>query len=147
MRPFSSTDLARSAIPGNSPRTASRTLLLIRPPPVFRSPALAGDHARAARRPEGSRPLGLAASERDLRRSVRTTPSTVEGMIYVTATESDTIRAIEAETISARFARGWHCLGLAEKFKDGTPHTVDAFGQRLVVFTGEDGTINVLDAY
>ncbi|WP_174550978.1 Rieske 2Fe-2S domain-containing protein [Actinomadura macra] len=68
-------------------------------------------------------------------------------MIHVTATESDTIRAIEAEAISARFARGWHCLGLAGRFKDGTPHTIDAFGQRLVVFTGEDGAVNVLDAH
>lgn len=68
-------------------------------------------------------------------------------MIHVTATESDAVRAIEAEAIARRFARGWHCLGLAEKYRDGKPHTVDAFGQKLVVFTGEDGTTNVLDAY
>ncbi|MEU8799316.1 Rieske 2Fe-2S domain-containing protein [Spirillospora sp. NPDC048819] len=68
-------------------------------------------------------------------------------MIYVTATESDAVRAIEAEAISSRFARGWHCLGLAEKFKDGKPHTVNAFGQKLVVFTGADGKTNVLDGY
>ncbi|TDD91088.1 3-ketosteroid-9-alpha-hydroxylase subunit A [Actinomadura darangshiensis] len=68
-------------------------------------------------------------------------------MIHVTATESDAVRAIEAETISRRFARGWHCLGLAETYRDGKPHTVDAFGQKLVVFTGADGKTNVLDAY
>ncbi|QFG24473.1 Rieske 2Fe-2S domain-containing protein [Actinomadura sp. WMMB 499] len=65
----------------------------------------------------------------------------------MTAAESDAIRRIEAEAISSRFARGWHCLGLAEKFKDGKPHTINGFGQKLVVFMGEDGTINVLDGY
>ncbi|WP_141582177.1 Rieske 2Fe-2S domain-containing protein [Actinomadura sp. WMMA1423] len=68
-------------------------------------------------------------------------------MIHVTATESDAVRAIEAGAIQRRFARGWHCLGLAEKFRDGKPHTVNAFGQKLVVFTGEDGKTNVLDGY
>ncbi|KAB2383623.1 Rieske 2Fe-2S domain-containing protein [Actinomadura montaniterrae] len=68
-------------------------------------------------------------------------------MIHVTATEPDAVRKIEAEAISSRFARGWHCLGLAEKYKDGKPHTVNAFGQKLVVFTGEDGKTNVLDGY
>ncbi|RSN63788.1 Rieske 2Fe-2S domain-containing protein [Actinomadura sp. WAC 06369] len=65
----------------------------------------------------------------------------------MTAAESDAIRRIEAEAISSRFARGWHCLGLAEKFKDGKPHTINGFGQKLVVFMGEDGKINVLDGY
>lgn len=46
-----------------------------------------------------------------------------------------------------RFARGWHCLGLAEPFRDGQPHAVQAFGNKLVVFAGEDGVLNVLDAY
>ena len=68
-------------------------------------------------------------------------------MIHVTATESDAVRAIEAEAISRRFARGWHCLGPAEKYRDGKPHTVHAFGQKLVVFTGADGKTNVLDGY
>ncbi|MFI0355351.1 Rieske 2Fe-2S domain-containing protein [Actinomadura sp. 9N407] len=68
-------------------------------------------------------------------------------MIHVTAAESDAIRVIEAEEISTRFARGWHCLGLSDGFKDGKPHTINAFGQKLVVFQGEDGKINVLDAY
>lgn len=65
----------------------------------------------------------------------------------MTAAESDAIRAIEAEAIPNRFARGWHCLGLSETYRDGKPHSVNAFGQKLVVFQGEDGALNVLDAY
>ncbi|MFI6517677.1 Rieske 2Fe-2S domain-containing protein [Spirillospora sp. NPDC050679] len=65
----------------------------------------------------------------------------------MTAAETDAIRNIEAEAISARYARGWHCLGLAAGFKDGRPHGIDAFGRRLVVFAGENGRLNVLDAY
>ncbi|WP_067168739.1 Rieske 2Fe-2S domain-containing protein [Microtetraspora niveoalba] len=56
-------------------------------------------------------------------------------------------RVIEAAPPPARFARGWHCLGLADSFKDGRPHAVEAFGTKLVVFQGEDGALNVLDAY
>ncbi len=63
-----------------------------------------------------------------------------------TGTDVD-VREIEAARITTRFARGWHCLGLAERFRDGEPHTVNAFGQKLVVFAGQDGTLNVLDAY
>ncbi|MFH8441581.1 Rieske 2Fe-2S domain-containing protein [Streptomyces sp. NPDC018026] len=59
----------------------------------------------------------------------------------------DDVRAIEAAAAPTRFARGWHCLGLAEKYKDGKPHAVTAFGQKLVVFQAGDGTLNVLDAY
>lgn len=67
----------------------------------------------------------------------------------MTATRSDHdgIRAIEAKAPPTRFARGWHCLGLSERFKDGEPHAIRAFGQDLVVFRGDDGTINVLDSY
>ncbi|HQR03057.1 MAG: Rieske 2Fe-2S domain-containing protein [Proteobacteria bacterium] len=54
---------------------------------------------------------------------------------------------ITAGPIPERYARGWHCLGPALKFKDGKPHTVDAFGTRLVVFQGEDGKLNALDAW
>lgn len=58
------------------------------------------------------------------------------------------IREIEAESAPARFARGWHCLGLLRDFADGNPHTVEAFGTKLVVFRGESGgKINILDAY
>ncbi|WP_373300484.1 Rieske 2Fe-2S domain-containing protein [Amycolatopsis deserti] len=57
------------------------------------------------------------------------------------------VRTIDAGAPPARFARGWHCLGLAETFRDGKPHAVNAFGTKLVVFAGEDGELNVLDAY
>ncbi|MGW5648158.1 Rieske 2Fe-2S domain-containing protein [Saccharopolyspora sp. NPDC003752] len=61
--------------------------------------------------------------------------------------DEDEIRNIEAAEINARFTRGWHCLGLARDFSDGKPHTVAAFGGKLVVFEGQDGTLNALDAY
>ncbi|MCX5407960.1 3-ketosteroid-9-alpha-hydroxylase subunit A [Streptomyces sp. NBC_00335] len=57
-------------------------------------------------------------------------------------------RVIEAAAVPARFARGWHCLGLAASFKDGTPHEIQAFGTKLVVFQGADsGELSVLNAY
>lgn len=59
----------------------------------------------------------------------------------------DDVRAIEAAAAPTRFARGWHCLGLSEKYRDGKPHAVRAFGQKLVVFRAGDGTLSVLDAY
>ncbi len=67
----------------------------------------------------------------------------------MTAVESehDGVRGIEAEAAPTRFARGWHCLGLSERFKDGRPHSIRAFGQKLVVFQSGDGELNVLDAY
>jgi 3-ketosteroid 9alpha-monooxygenase subunit A len=63
-----------------------------------------------------------------------------------TAPESG-VRAIEAAAAPTRFARGWHCLGLADRFRDGKPHSIQAFGQKLVVFQSGDGRLNVLDAY
>src|ERR1700754_3974524 len=57
------------------------------------------------------------------------------------------VREIQTSPIPTRFARGWHCLGPASMFKDGKPHAVDAFGTKLVVFQGEDGKLNVLNAY
>jgi 3-ketosteroid 9alpha-monooxygenase subunit A len=59
----------------------------------------------------------------------------------------DAVRTIDVGTPPARFARGWHCLGLAATFRDGQPHAIEAFGTKLVVFQGEDDTLNVLDAY
>ncbi len=61
--------------------------------------------------------------------------------------ENDQIRQIEVDAGPRRFARGWHCLGLARDLADGKSHEINAFGQKLVVFAGEDGSINVLDAY
>jgi 3-ketosteroid 9alpha-monooxygenase subunit A len=58
------------------------------------------------------------------------------------------VRSIDAGAPPSRFARGWHCLGLAEDFKDGKPHAINAFGTKLVVFQShEDGKLNVLDGY
>ncbi|MGW1005522.1 Rieske 2Fe-2S domain-containing protein [Streptomyces sp. NPDC002520] len=61
---------------------------------------------------------------------------------------NEEVRVIEAGKPPARFARGWHCLGLADSFKDGQPHEIEAFGTKLVVFQGEDdGQLHVLNAY
>jgi 3-ketosteroid 9alpha-monooxygenase subunit A len=57
------------------------------------------------------------------------------------------VRSIDAAAPPARYARGWHCLGLAAPFRDGSPHAVEAFGTKLVVFATEDGALNVLDAF
>jgi 3-ketosteroid 9alpha-monooxygenase subunit A len=57
------------------------------------------------------------------------------------------VRTIEAGAPPARFARGWHCLGLADGFRDGVPHAVHAFGTKLVVFADSSGKLNVLDGY
>ncbi|GAA5169410.1 Rieske 2Fe-2S domain-containing protein [Pseudonocardia eucalypti] len=57
------------------------------------------------------------------------------------------VRDIEAGTPPTRYARGWHCLGLAEPFRDGKPHAIQAFGTKLVVFADSTGKLNVLDGY
>ncbi|MDP9100881.1 MAG: aromatic ring-hydroxylating dioxygenase subunit alpha [Actinomycetota bacterium] len=62
-------------------------------------------------------------------------------------TAVDDVRLIEAGAPPARFARGWHCLGLASSFADGMPHAVHAFGGKLVVWQGADGELHALDAY
>ncbi|CRK51249.1 3-ketosteroid-9-alpha-monooxygenase oxygenase subunit [Rhodococcus sp. RD6.2] len=60
---------------------------------------------------------------------------------------SDEVRIIDQGTPPARFARGWHCLGLVEEFRDGKPHSIEAFGTKLVVFADSNGDIKILDAY
>ncbi|MFL0181034.1 Rieske 2Fe-2S domain-containing protein [Mycobacterium sp. SMC-15] len=57
------------------------------------------------------------------------------------------IRALDHGTPKNRYARGWHCLGLAETFRDGKPHGINAFGMKLVVFADSSGDVHVLDAY
>ncbi|GAA0638713.1 Rieske 2Fe-2S domain-containing protein [Kutzneria viridogrisea] len=57
------------------------------------------------------------------------------------------VRSIDAGAAPTRFARGWHCLGLATGFRDGKPHAVEAFGTKLVVFQDGAGALRVLDAY
>ena len=61
--------------------------------------------------------------------------------------DSDGVRTIEQGTPPTRFARGWHCLGLAARFRDSGPHAVHAFGTKLVVFADSAGQLHVLDAY
>ena len=47
--------------------------------------------------------------------------------------DGDGVRTIDTGVPPARFARGWHCLGLASSFRDPGPHAVAAFGTKLVV--------------
>ncbi|MGE3746774.1 MAG: Rieske 2Fe-2S domain-containing protein [Sphingomonadaceae bacterium] len=54
---------------------------------------------------------------------------------------------IEAKPPVARFARGWHCLGLADDFKVGEPRGIKIFNTELVVYRGESGEVHVLDGY
>jgi 3-ketosteroid 9alpha-monooxygenase subunit A len=62
-------------------------------------------------------------------------------------TAVDEVRSIEAGSTPTRFARGWHCLGLASSFRDGKPHGVQAFGGKLVLWAGADGALHALDGY
>jgi 3-ketosteroid 9alpha-monooxygenase subunit A len=58
-----------------------------------------------------------------------------------------TVREVDTGTPITRFARGWHALGLAAQFRDGNPHSITAFGQKLVVFADDTGQLNILDGY
>ncbi|PTR21835.1 hypothetical protein C8K36_1131, partial [Rhodococcus sp. OK519] len=49
-------------------------------------------------------------------------------------TENEEVRMIEAGVAPERFARGWHCVGLTRDLRDGKPHSIHAFGTKLVVF-------------
>ena len=62
-------------------------------------------------------------------------------------TDTGGVRTIDHGAPPARFARGWHCLGLAESFRGRGPHAVQAFGTRLVVFADSGGALHVLDGY
>ncbi|MEO9138897.1 MAG: Rieske 2Fe-2S domain-containing protein [Jatrophihabitans sp.] len=57
------------------------------------------------------------------------------------------VRSIDTGALPQRYARGWHCLGLSDNFRDGKPHSVEAFGTKLVVWAGVDDALNVLDGY
>jgi 3-ketosteroid 9alpha-monooxygenase subunit A len=61
--------------------------------------------------------------------------------------DREAVRIIDAGEPPTRFARGWHCLGLADSFRDGSPHAIEAFGTKLVVFADSSGALHVLDAY
>ncbi len=56
-------------------------------------------------------------------------------------------RQLDKGLAPERFARGWHCLGLAESFRDGKPHALEAFGTKLVVWADTQGELHVLDGY
>lgn len=56
-------------------------------------------------------------------------------------------RSLDLGESGHRFARGWHCLGPVEIFRDGKPHSIEAFGGKLVVWADTKGDLNVLDAY
>ena len=58
-----------------------------------------------------------------------------------------TLHRIESKQLEDRYARGWHCLGLAAQYRDGKAHRLDVFGTRLVAFQGEDGELRILDGY
>jgi len=62
-------------------------------------------------------------------------------------TDRDGVRIIDRGAPPTRFARGWHCLGLTDRFRDDGPHAVAAFGTKLVVFADSGGQLHVLDAY
>ena len=64
-----------------------------------------------------------------------------------TAASDQAVREIEGGGPPERFARGWHCLGPSDQYRDGQPHTIEAFGGKLVIWQGGDGELNVLDAY
>ncbi|WP_167471689.1 Rieske 2Fe-2S domain-containing protein [Nocardia arthritidis] len=57
------------------------------------------------------------------------------------------IRELDVGSAPTRYARGWHCIGLAKSFRDGKPHSVHAFGTKLVVWADSSGELKVLDAY
>jgi 3-ketosteroid 9alpha-monooxygenase subunit A len=56
-------------------------------------------------------------------------------------------RLIDPGAPPTRFARGWHCLGPADTFRDGRPHSVRAFGTKLVVWADTRGELQVIDGY
>jgi 3-ketosteroid 9alpha-monooxygenase subunit A len=64
-----------------------------------------------------------------------------------TDTNAVGIREIDPGALPTRYARGWHCLGVAKDFLDGKPHAIQAFGTKLVVFADSAGALHVLDAY
>ncbi len=54
---------------------------------------------------------------------------------------------IKSETVEERYARGWHCLGLAKDYTE-KPVRLDYFGTRLVAFRGiDDGEVHILNAF
>lgn len=52
---------------------------------------------------------------------------------------------IKAEPYPDRYARGWHCLGLASDYTD-EPQTLGYFGGKQVAYRGSDDKVHILDA-
>ncbi|MDB5987420.1 MAG: 3-ketosteroid-9-alpha-hydroxylase [Nevskia sp.] len=48
---------------------------------------------------------------------------------------------------SPRYARGWHMVGWSDEFAVGKAAARDYFGQRLVIYRGEDGRVRCMDAF
>ncbi|MFL6105571.1 MAG: Rieske 2Fe-2S domain-containing protein [Marmoricola sp.] len=63
------------------------------------------------------------------------------------STATTDARALDPGVPPSRYARGWHCLGLASAFRDGKPHAIRAFEGKLVVWEDSKGELNVLDGY
>lgn len=57
------------------------------------------------------------------------------------------VREIDTGDLPDRYARGWHCVGVADTFRDGQPHALHAFGRKLVVFADSNGDLHILDGY
>ncbi|MCJ0902798.1 Rieske 2Fe-2S domain-containing protein [Rhodococcus sp. ARC_M6] len=57
------------------------------------------------------------------------------------------VRQIKTGSNPTRYARGWHCVGLAKTFRDGKPHQVKIFGTDLVVFEDSRNELKILDAF
>ncbi|MGV9819347.1 Rieske 2Fe-2S domain-containing protein [Nocardia xishanensis] len=57
------------------------------------------------------------------------------------------VRELDVGSVPTRYARGWHCLGLAKTYRDGKPHAVNVFGTKLVIWADSAGELRVLDAY
>ncbi len=64
-----------------------------------------------------------------------------------TAIKSTKAYKIEAHSPPERFARGWHCLGLADDYKDGKIHGINIFGTRIIIFQKQDGSLSAMDAW
>ena len=62
-------------------------------------------------------------------------------------TETAGVREIDTGALPDRYARGWHCLGPVENYRDGKPHGIEIFGTMLVVFADSQGELHVLDGY
>jgi 3-ketosteroid 9alpha-monooxygenase subunit A len=68
-------------------------------------------------------------------------------MSTATTSTDKEARSLDQGVAPSRYARGWHCLGLADSFRDGKPHAVRAFEGKLVVWADSKGELNVLDGY